>query len=92
MGVGGRLDNRLARIRVCFFYDDLDLAKEQIEKAEIELAKGAEWERRNKLKVYEGHYFLLSRNFTGAANLLLDCVATFTCYELCSYQDFIFRT
>ena len=53
VGVGGRLDNQLARIRVCFFHDDLDLAKEYIGKAEIELAKGAEWERRNKLKARE---------------------------------------
>ena len=35
---------------MCFFHDDLDLAKEYIGKAEVELAKGAEWERRNKLK------------------------------------------
>merc|ERR1719482_820512 len=63
VGVGGRLDNQLARIRVCFFHDDLDLAKTYIEKAEVELAKGAEWERRNKLKVYKGLYCMLRREF-----------------------------
>jgi hypothetical protein len=30
------------------------------------------------------------RDIKGAAALLLECVATFTCTELCSYKEFIF--
>lgn len=32
---------------------------------------------------------ILSRDFKGAASLLVDCIATFSCNEFCSYSDFI---
>jgi len=35
---------------------------------------------------------MADRDFRGAAALLLDGVATFTCTELCSYETFIFYT
>lgn len=54
VGVGGRLDNILTCIRIAFFFDDKDLAKKEIDRAKAELAKGGDWERRNRLKVYEG--------------------------------------
>lgn len=40
--------------------------------------------------MYEAHYLLSIRDIRQAAALLLDCVATFTCVELCSYKTFIF--
>jgi 26S proteasome subunit RPN7 len=40
--------------------------------------------------VYEAFYLITVRDITGAAALLLDCVATFTCTELCTYEQFIF--
>lgn len=43
-----------------------------------------------RLKVYEALYLVSARDIKGAAALLLQCVATFTCTELCSYQEFIF--
>jgi 26S proteasome regulatory subunit N7 len=92
VGVGGRLDNQLARIRVCFFHDDLDLANEYIGKAEVELAKGAEWERRNKLKVYKGLYLMLRREFKQAATMFLEAVATFTATEVVTFPQFIMYT
>ena len=32
------------------------------------------------------------RDIKQASKLLLDCVATFTCTEICSYNKFIFYT
>jgi len=41
------------------------------------------------LKVYRGLSRLLERDMKGAAALLIDCIATFSCNEICSYADFI---
>jgi hypothetical protein len=49
--------------------------------------QGGDWDRRNRLKVYEALSFIMSRNFSKAAELLLDCIATFTCVELTSYNQ-----
>ena len=55
------------------------------------LEEGAsDWDRKNKLKVYEAIYLLNVRNFSGAADLLLETLSTFTSYELFDYKQFIF--
>jgi len=56
------------------------------------LKKGGDWERRNLLHVYEAVYLLLCREFTAASKLLLDSIATFTCYALFDYNTFVFYT
>ena len=50
---------------------------------------GGDWDRRNRLKVYRGLQRLLERDIKGAASLLIDCIATFSCNEICSYEEFI---
>jgi 26S proteasome regulatory subunit N7 len=47
---------------------------------------GGDWDRRNRLKVYRGLARLLERDVKGAATLLIDCIATFSCNKICSYQ------
>jgi 26S proteasome regulatory subunit N7 len=54
--------------------------------------EGGDWERKNRLKVYEGLYCMSSRNFKKAADLFLDSISTFTTYELFPYDTFIFYT
>jgi hypothetical protein len=55
-----------------------ELAKKDIERAKEALAKGGDWERRNKLKVYEGsclsrlHFF--DRENIGAVSLSQTCL------------------
>mmetsp|Transcript_28007 Transcript_28007/g.63404 ORF Transcript_28007/g.63404 Transcript_28007/m.63404 type:complete len:387 (-) Transcript_28007:95-1255(-) len=92
VGVGGKLDNILTVIRVAFFFDDKELAKKEIDRAKVELGKGGDWERRNKLKVYEGTYLMMSRNWKEAANLFLNVMPTFTATELLEFKDFVFYT
>ena len=80
---------------------------------------GGDWDRRNRLKVYEAYYLLTVRDLKGvracyltilksvysftnfslphifipqASKILLDCIATFTCVELCTYKQFMFYT
>ena len=50
---------------------------------------GGDWDRRNRLKVYRALSKLLSRDIKDASELLIDCIATFSCNEICSYQSFI---
>lgn len=92
VGVGGKLDNILTVIRIAFFFDDTELAKKEIERAKVELAKGGDWERRNKLKVYEGMHLMTSRSWKDASSLFLNVMPTFTATELVEFKDFVFYT
>ncbi|KAH9382273.1 hypothetical protein HPB48_013544 [Haemaphysalis longicornis] len=56
------------------------------------IEEGGDWDRRNRLKVYQGLYSLAVRDFKGAASSFLDTVSTFTCYELMDYQRFVTYT
>ena len=53
------------------------------------IEEGGDWDRRNRLKVYEGLYNLSIRKFKEAAKLFLDTVSTFTSYELMDYSTFV---
>eukprot|EP00421_Protoceratium_reticulatum_P065020 CAMPEP_0168415684 /NCGR_PEP_ID=MMETSP0228-20121227/30356_1 /TAXON_ID=133427 /ORGANISM="Protoceratium reticulatum, Strain CCCM 535 (=CCMP 1889)" /LENGTH=386 /DNA_ID=CAMNT_0008429495 /DNA_START=28 /DNA_END=1188 /DNA_ORIENTATION=- len=90
VGVGGKLDNILTVIRIAFFFDDTQLAKKEIDRAKAELGKGGDWERRNKLKVYEGMYLMITRSWKEAATLFLNVMPTFTATELVEFKDFVF--
>jgi 26S proteasome regulatory subunit N7 len=53
------------------------------------IEEGGDWDRRNRLKVYEGIFLISKRDFSAAANLLLDTLGTFTSTELMDYKDFV---
>uniref|UniRef100_A0A7S0ZYG8 PCI domain-containing protein n=1 Tax=Noctiluca scintillans TaxID=2966 RepID=A0A7S0ZYG8_NOCSC len=90
VGVGGKLDNILTVIRIALFFDDTQLVKKGIERAKADLEKGGDWERRNKLKVYEGIYLMLTRDWRSAALKFQDAIATFTAVEVTDFNSFIF--
>ena len=66
--------------------------KEDIEKCKELVADGGDWEKKNKLKVYEGVYNLMIRKYKEASDLFLDSVATFTCEDFIDFRVFIFYT
>ena len=74
------------------FFDDLKLVKSTIERAKGLLEQGGDWERRNRLKVYEALFLVRIRDFKKASALLLDAIATFTATELVPYNEFIMYT
>lgn len=90
VGVGAKLDNILSVIRVAFFFDDKELAKKEIDRAKEELKKGGDWERKNKLKVYEGIFLMMTRSWKEAATLFLNVMPTFTATEVVDFKDFVF--
>ena len=70
----------------------LDLLKEYLEKIKDLLKEGGDWEKKNRLKVYEGLYFIFNRNFKDAGKNFLDALMTFTSYELFDFKTFVFYT
>ncbi|KAD4889064.1 hypothetical protein E3N88_21137 [Mikania micrantha] len=90
--VGQRMDLVFYTLQMGFFYMDFDLISRSIDKAKNLFEEGGDWERKNRLKVYEGLYCMSTRNFKKAADLFLDSISTFTTYEIFPYETFIFYT
>ena len=76
-------------IRIGIFFLDHDLVIRNIEKAKFLIEEGGDWDRRNRLKVYQGLYSIAIRDFKTAATLFLDTISTFTSYELMDYFTFV---
>jgi len=70
--------------------NDLDALKKDVTTCKQLVDDGADWDKRNKLKIFEGVYCMLIRDFKSASDLFLSSIATFTCVELLEYNDFIF--
>jgi len=51
---------------------------------------GGDWEKKNKLCVYEGISCLISRNFTKAAELFLAQVDTFNAPEIITFDELVY--
>ena len=90
--LGHRLDLIFYQLRLGLFYMDQDLIERNLEKAKTLVDEGGDWDRRNRMKVYQGLRAMSIRDFKSAAELFLDTVATFTSYELMDYQLFVTYT
>ncbi|CAG9462397.1 unnamed protein product [Pedinophyceae sp. YPF-701] len=89
MSLGQRLDSVFAVLRLAIAYDDWRLVREKLDDARALFEQGADWERKNRLKVYEAVYLLAVRRYKQACALFLDAVATFTTTELMTYRSCI---
>eukprot|EP00756_Hemistasia_phaeocysticola_P050865 Hpha_TRINITY_DN26050_c0_g1::TRINITY_DN26050_c0_g1_i1::g.115148::m.115148/K03037/PSMD6, RPN7; 26S proteasome regulatory subunit N7 len=92
VGLGPKLDYEFQRIRLGLAFNDNSLIKEGLEAAHELLLTEGDWERRNRLKVYEGIFLVSKRQFKKGGALLLDALSAFSAPELVSYKDFIFFT
>jgi len=89
---GQKLDLWFLAIRVALFFNDHKLAKLATEKAKGLLEKGADWDRKNRLKVYEGVQALRKREFKAAAEQFLDTVSTYSGDELFGHCEYVALT
>lgn len=89
LSVGKKLDAHLEMARVCSFWGDYKQMKETLADATKATAKGGDWDRRNRLKIYQALSHLLVRDVESASKLLVEGIATFSCTELCAYSEFI---
>lgn len=92
LSTGQKADMAMARARLALQHADWTVAKEQITQAKELNERGGDWDRRNRLKVYEGLHAICVRDFKLASDLLLDSVATFTAVEILDYKEFTFYT
>jgi len=90
--LGHRLDVIFYQLRLGLFYMDQDLIERNLDKAKTLVDEGGDWDRRNRMKVYQGLRAMSIRDFKSAADLFLETVATFTSYELMDYQTFVTYT
>ena len=84
-----KIDSMCEKARIYLFNLDLVKCGTVIEETKKLNETGGDWDRRNRLKVYEALYLISNREVKKAAPLLLECIETFTCVELCSYSSFI---
>ncbi|KAI8335395.1 26S proteasome subunit RPN7-domain-containing protein [Chlamydoabsidia padenii] len=87
--LGTRIDIVFSMVRIGFFFDDNVMVRTKIDILKELIEQGGDWDRRNRLKAYEGVYLMSIRDFKGAANLFIDTLSTFTSTEMMSYQDFV---
>ena len=87
-----KVDSLFEICHIGLLQKDLDLLKEYLEKIKDLLKEGGDWEKKNRLKVYEGLYLLFNRNFKEAGKNFLDALMTFTSYELFDFKTFVFYT
>jgi len=90
VAVGHKLDLVFYQLRLNMFYEDFKTTGKLIEKARHFIENGGDWEKRNRLKAYEALYKLVKRDLTGAADLFLSSLQTFTSFELMDMQSFVF--
>ena len=87
--LGAKIDLVLAIIRMGLFFGDKHLVTKHMDRAKTLVETGGDWDRRNRLKAYEGLHLLTVRSYNLAAPLLLDSLSTFTSYELCTYSSLV---
>ncbi|KAK9379346.1 26S proteasome subunit RPN7-domain-containing protein [Kockiozyma suomiensis] len=88
-GLGSKIDVLFTIIRVGLFFDDKTFVGNEIENVKVLIERGGDWDRRNRLKTYNGLYLLSTRKFSEAADLFLDSLSTFTSTELCKYEELV---
>lgn len=85
-----KIDAMCDKTRISLFLLDNTNCASLIEETKKLNETGGDWDRRNRLKIYEALYLISNRDVRKAAPLLLDCIETFTCVELCTYSAFMF--
>jgi len=92
VGISPKLHISLTKIRLGLANRDLDFVKSEIKKAKNLLEKGGDWERRNKLKIYEGMLLVMSGKLEDASHFLVNGLSTFSATELLDFDKFVFYT
>jgi len=92
VGSGSRIDLVFSVCRLALMWDDVELVKTNVKKAEESVEAGGDWERRNRLGVYRAVLQLMNLQMKDTAKSFLNAVSTFTNYKLFDYNRFIFYT
>jgi 26S proteasome regulatory subunit N7 len=92
VALGQKIDVVFCQMRVAFFFKDHTTFNDLNDQAQALIKAGGDWERKNRLKVYEGLSLCARRNFIPASSLFISTLSTYTATELMPYDDFVYRT
>lgn len=92
VALGQKLDIIFTLVRLGFFYNDSDLVRSSIKRAHQLMEEGSDWDRRNRLKIYEALACMQARRFRKAGSLLIATLATFSSFEIFDFDQYIFYT
>jgi len=92
VALGQKIDVVFCQMRLCFFFKDVSSFSDLNDQAHSLIKAGGDWERKNRLKVYEGLSLCAKRNFVSASELFISTISTYTAAELMPYDEFIYRT
>lgn len=77
-GAGLKLDSALALLRLDMAAGDWHAVRAGLAAAAALAEGGGDWERKNRLRMYEAAAHLATRDLPAAAKLLVDGISTFT--------------
>jgi len=91
-GAGPKMDLAFSMLILEMSLSNWHAVKAKLDQAKSLCDKGGDWERKNRLRVYEAVFEMSRRNFTRAAELFLEAIPTFTATELLSYDQCVYYT
>jgi len=89
-GAQKKLEFNLAVLHIYYLQDNYTKFSEQLETCKKLNEEGGDWEKKNKLMVYEGLWFIKKRDLEAAASTLLSCVNTFNAPEILPFEKLVF--
>lgn len=90
IGVNKKIEINLFLLQIYLKSKDITKCEEVVIKCRDLVKEGADWEKKNKFKTYEGLYFILIRDIKNASLRLTDSISTFDSEEIISYKELIF--
>ena len=89
-GAQKKLEYQLAVLHIYFTLADFARFGDQLELCKRLNEEGGDWEKKNKLLVYEGLWLIKKRQLESAAVILLSCVNTFNAPEILPFEQLVF--
>lgn len=89
-GAQKKLEYQLAVLHIYFLREDFAKFGDQLELCKRLNEEGGDWEKKNKLLVYEGLWMIKKRDLEAAATTLLSCVNTFNAPEIIPFEKLVF--
>jgi 26S proteasome regulatory subunit N7 len=92
VALGQKLDILFTQVRIGLFYEDSSLTRQSIKRAHQLMEEGSDWDRRNRLKIYEAIAAMQARRFSKSAGLFIQTLSTFSSFEIFDFEQYIFYT
>jgi 26S proteasome regulatory subunit N7 len=87
---GRKIDVSLTIVRLGMFWRDSAVVQKGFEDTRGLVEKAGDWDRRNRLKVYDALWTAShARDFKKSSKLLLETLSTFAATELLEFKDFV---